>query len=42
VIKRMLNTPPKPHSEMKIGKPRGKPGKSPTKRRVVKKSGEGR
>jgi hypothetical protein len=28
VIKRMLNTPPKPHSEMKIGKPRAKPGKS--------------
>jgi hypothetical protein len=24
VIKRMLATPPKPHSEMKIGKPRGK------------------
>ena len=23
-IKRMLNTPPKPHSEMKIGKPRAK------------------
>jgi hypothetical protein len=29
VIKRMLNTPPKPHSEMKLGKPRGKPSKSP-------------
>jgi hypothetical protein len=24
VIKRMLATPPKPHSEMKIGKSRGK------------------
>lgn len=24
VIKRMLNTPPKPHSEMKIGKRKGK------------------
>jgi hypothetical protein len=24
VIKRMLATPPKPHSEMKVGKPRGK------------------
>jgi hypothetical protein len=23
-LKRMLSTPPKPHSEMKIGKPRGK------------------
>jgi hypothetical protein len=31
VIKRMLNTPPKPHSEMKVGKPRGKTGKSPSK-----------
>ena len=29
VIKRMLATPPKPHSEMKLGKPRGKPSKSP-------------
>lgn len=29
VIKRMLATPPKPHSEMKVGKPRGKPAKSP-------------
>src|ERR1700674_2165812 len=28
VIKRMLNTPPQPHSEMKIGKPRAKRGKS--------------
>jgi hypothetical protein len=27
VIKRMLNTPPKPHSEMKIGKHRTKRGK---------------
>lgn len=29
VIKRMLSMPPKPHSEMKVGKPRGKSGKSP-------------
>jgi hypothetical protein len=29
VIKRMLATPPKPHSEMKLGKPRGKLSKSP-------------
>jgi hypothetical protein len=29
VIKRMLATPPKPHSEMKVGKPRAKPKKSP-------------
>jgi hypothetical protein len=33
VIKRMLSTPPKPHSEMKIGKPRVKRGKSPAKRK---------
>jgi hypothetical protein len=36
VIKRMLNTPPKPHSEMKLGKPRGKPGKSPAPRKEKK------
>ena len=29
VIKRMLATPPKPHSEMKIGKSKRKVGKSP-------------
>jgi hypothetical protein len=29
VIKRMLNTPPKPHSEMKIGKSKRKPIRSP-------------
>jgi hypothetical protein len=28
VIKKMLATPPKPHSEMKIGKIKGKIGKS--------------
>jgi hypothetical protein len=33
VIKRVLSTPPKPHSEMKLGKPRGKPSKSPAKRK---------
>jgi hypothetical protein len=32
VIKRMLATPPKPHSEMKIGKPKGKKAKSPKRR----------
>jgi hypothetical protein len=37
VIKYMLNTPPKPHSEMKLGKPRGKPTGSATKRKPVKK-----
>jgi len=31
VIKRMLNTPPQPHSEMKIGKPKRKSKKSPTR-----------
>jgi hypothetical protein len=29
VIKRMLATPPKPHSEMKIGKSKAKSSKSP-------------
>jgi hypothetical protein len=33
VIKQMINTPPKPHSEMKIGKPRAKRGKSPVRRK---------
>jgi hypothetical protein len=28
VIKHMLNTPPKPHSEMKLGKRKAKVGKS--------------
>jgi len=31
---RMLKTPPKPHSEMKLGKPRGKKSKSPGQKRV--------
>jgi hypothetical protein len=29
VVRRMLNTPPKPHSEMKIGKHRAKRSKRP-------------
>jgi len=29
VLKKMLATPPKPHSEMKLGKPRRKAQKSP-------------
>jgi hypothetical protein len=33
VIKRMLNTPPKPHSEMKVGKHKAKSSKSPTTRK---------
>jgi hypothetical protein len=36
VIKHMLHTPPKPHSEMKLGKPRGKPNESPAKRKEKK------
>jgi hypothetical protein len=28
-LKRMLSTSPKPHSELKLGKPRAKPKKSP-------------
>jgi hypothetical protein len=34
VIKRMLATPPKPHSEMKVGKPKGKPRKSPKNKKM--------
>lgn len=38
-LRAALNTPAKPQSEMKLGKPRGKPGESPVKRKAVKKSG---
>jgi hypothetical protein len=31
-LRAAFNTPSKPQSEMKLGKPRGKPGKSPKKR----------
>jgi hypothetical protein len=34
VIKRMLATPPKPHSEMKMGKSKRKTGKSPKARKA--------
>jgi hypothetical protein len=34
VIKQMLATPPKPHSEMKIGKSRRKAEKSPKKKAI--------
>jgi hypothetical protein len=30
----LLKQPPKPHDEMKLGKPRGKKAKSPAKRRA--------
>jgi hypothetical protein len=30
IAERMLNMPPKPHKEMKLGKPRTKKAKSPT------------
>jgi hypothetical protein len=32
IIKRMIAMPPKPHSEMKIGKPRGKGAASPKRK----------
>ncbi len=38
-IRVALSGPAKPHSEMKLGKPRGKRRKSPAKRKPVKKSG---
>jgi len=37
VIKRMLNTPPKLHSEMKIGKSKAKSGKSLGVRKRIQK-----
>jgi hypothetical protein len=36
VLLQMLKTKPKPHSEMKLGKPRGKPAKSPAKQKAKK------
>jgi hypothetical protein len=36
-IRIALSGPAKPHSEMKLGKPRGKPSRSPGKRKAVKK-----
>jgi len=36
-IRIALSGPAKPHSEMKLGKPRGKRRKSPAKRKAVKK-----
>lgn len=33
VLKNLLSAPPKPHSEMKLGKPRAKKAESPTKRK---------
>lgn len=35
VIKQMINTPPKPHSEMKVGKPKAKRSKSPIARKAI-------
>lgn len=37
-LRAAFSLPPKPQSEMKLGKPRGKPSKSPAKRKAVKKS----
>ena len=36
VVKHMMSKPPQPHSEMKVGKPRRKAGKSPAARRRKK------
>jgi hypothetical protein len=33
----LLRMPPKPHDEMKLGKRKAKPSKSPAKRKAVKK-----
>ncbi len=29
IMKRMVSMPPRPHEDMKVGKPKGKAGKSP-------------
>jgi hypothetical protein len=33
----LVRMPPKPHDQMKLGKPRGKPGKSLARRKAKKK-----
>jgi hypothetical protein len=38
----LLRMPPKPHSEMKIGKLRGKPAQSPAKKKQVRRGATGR
>jgi hypothetical protein len=35
----LVRQPPKPHEDMKLGQPRGKPSKSDAKARPAKKSG---
>jgi len=35
----LVRMPPKPHGEMKLGKPRGRPSKSPAKPKSKKPSG---
>lgn len=37
IMKRMVNMPPKPHEEMKLGKPTGKRKVSPKRRKAVEK-----
>jgi hypothetical protein len=38
-LRAAFSMPPKPQSEMKLGKPKGKPHKSPAKRKAVEKTG---
>jgi hypothetical protein len=40
-IRVALSGPAKPHSEMKLGKPRRQPSKSPSKRKAAKKASLG-
>jgi hypothetical protein len=35
-LRAAFNTPPKPQSEMRLGKPRGKPSKSPMARKKAR------
>jgi hypothetical protein len=42
VIRRMANTPPKPHSEMKLGKDKTKPGRKPASESKTRPASKGR
>ena len=36
IMERMIRMPPKPHENMKVGKPKAKPKKSPAERKAKK------
>jgi hypothetical protein len=39
IMGELVRMPPKPHDEMKLGKPRGKPSKSPRAKKAPPKRG---